>query len=142
MYQLCYVKIFSTSHYKNLLLLDDPGRVRSQITNVVGQIQRFDFDCNMVMTRKVIIRIPPGLRSFARNGRLRCLRLGSPAYLLNLVPPSVTEHQCPGGAGGPTCTYPPELRNMVPGISEITAGITAELQRDRVQTNRDFSVPI
>jgi hypothetical protein len=26
------------------VLLDDPGRVRSQITNVVCQIQRFDFD--------------------------------------------------------------------------------------------------
>ena len=30
------------------MLLDDPGRVRSQITNVEGQIQRFDFDCNLV----------------------------------------------------------------------------------------------
>ena len=28
-YQFCYVKIFSTKNYKNLLLLDDPGRVRS-----------------------------------------------------------------------------------------------------------------
>jgi hypothetical protein len=43
------------------VLLDDPGRVRSQITSVVYQIQRFDFDCNLVVTRKVIIRIPPGL---------------------------------------------------------------------------------
>jgi hypothetical protein len=42
-------------------LLDDPGRFRSQITSVVCQIQRFDFDCNLVVTRKVIIRIPPGL---------------------------------------------------------------------------------
>ena len=42
------------------MLLDDPGRVRSQITNVEGQIQRFDFDCNLVVTRKVIIGIPPG----------------------------------------------------------------------------------
>jgi hypothetical protein len=40
----------------NLLLLDDPGRVRSQIISVVCQIQRFDFDCNLVVTRKVIIR--------------------------------------------------------------------------------------
>ena len=38
-------------------MLDDPGRVRSQITIVVCQIQRFDFDCNLVhvVTRKVII---------------------------------------------------------------------------------------
>jgi hypothetical protein len=61
LYQFCYLKIFSTNQYRNLSLLDDPGRVRSQITNVVYQIQRFDFDCNinMVVTRKVIIRIPP-----------------------------------------------------------------------------------
>ena len=30
------------------LLLDDPGRVRSQIKIVVCQIQRFDFACNLV----------------------------------------------------------------------------------------------
>jgi hypothetical protein len=41
--------------------MDDPGRVRSQITNVVCQIQRFDFDCNLVLMRKLIIRIPAGL---------------------------------------------------------------------------------
>ena len=57
MYQFSYVKIFSTNHNGNLLLLDDPGRVRSQITSVVCQIQRFDFDCNLVVTRKLIIRI-------------------------------------------------------------------------------------
>jgi hypothetical protein len=34
MYQLYYVKIFSTDQNNNLLLLDDPGRVRSQITTV------------------------------------------------------------------------------------------------------------
>ena len=61
LYQFCYVKIFSTNHYRNLVLLDDPGRVKSQITNVVCQIQRFDFDCNLVVTRKLIMRIPPGL---------------------------------------------------------------------------------
>ena len=62
LYQFCYVKIFSTNQDKNLVLLNDPGRVRSQITSVVCQIQRFDyFDCNLVVTRKVIIRIPPGL---------------------------------------------------------------------------------
>ena len=58
LYQFCYVKIFSTNHNGNLLLLDDPGRVRSQITSVVCQIQRFDFECNLVVMRKVIIRIP------------------------------------------------------------------------------------
>jgi hypothetical protein len=42
-------------------MLDDPGRVRNHIINVVCQIQWFDFDCNLVVTRKVIIRIPPGL---------------------------------------------------------------------------------
>jgi hypothetical protein len=39
-------------------------KVRSEITSVVCQIgvlQRFDFDCNLVVTRKVIIQIPPGL---------------------------------------------------------------------------------
>ena len=55
LYQLCYVKVLSTNHNGNLLLLDDHGRVRSQITNVEGQIQRFDFDRNLVVTRKVII---------------------------------------------------------------------------------------
>ena len=60
-YQFCHVKIFSTNQYRNLVLLDDPGRVRSQIINVVCQIQRFDFDCNLVVTRKLIIRVPPGL---------------------------------------------------------------------------------
>jgi hypothetical protein len=59
--QFCYVKIFSTNEHRNLLLLDNPGRVRSQIINVVCQIQRFDFECNLVLTRKLIIRIPPGL---------------------------------------------------------------------------------
>ena len=61
LYQLCYVTIFSTNQYRNLLLLDDPGRVRSQITSVVCQIQRFDFECILVVSRKVIIRIPPVL---------------------------------------------------------------------------------
>ena len=61
LYQFCYIKILSTNHNRNLLLLDDLGRVRSQIISVVCQIQRFDFDYNLVATRKVIIRIPPGL---------------------------------------------------------------------------------
>jgi hypothetical protein len=42
LYQFCYVKIFSNNQDKNLVLLDDPLRVRSQITSVVCQIQRFD----------------------------------------------------------------------------------------------------
>jgi hypothetical protein len=62
---LSSVNIFSVDHDGNLVLLDDdPGRViRSQITSVVCQIQRFDFDCNMVVTRKLITWIPPPLRS-------------------------------------------------------------------------------
>ena len=52
LYQFCYVKIFSTNQDGNLVLLDDPGRVRSQITSVVCQIQRFDFDC--ILARAVI----------------------------------------------------------------------------------------
>ena len=57
LHQSCYVKIFSTNHDENVLLLDDPGRVRSQIciASIVRQIQRFDFDRNLVVTRKVII---------------------------------------------------------------------------------------
>ena len=37
------------------MLSDNPDRVRTQITGVVAQIRRFDFDCNLVVTRKVII---------------------------------------------------------------------------------------
>ena len=44
-------------------MLDDPGRVRSKIINVVCQIQRFDFNFNLGVTRKVIMGIPPALRS-------------------------------------------------------------------------------
>ena len=62
LYQFCYVHVFSTNHNGNLLLLDDPGRVRSQIISVVCQIQRFDFDCNLVVTRKLIIRTCAPLR--------------------------------------------------------------------------------
>ena len=36
-------------------MLDDSGRVRSHIISVVCEIQRFDFDCNLVVTGKVII---------------------------------------------------------------------------------------
>ncbi len=76
LYQFCYVKVFSTNHNKNLVLLDDPGRVRSQITSVVCQIQRFDFDCNLVVTRKVIIRIPAGLDLNPLYIQGRCARKG------------------------------------------------------------------
>ena len=62
MYRLSYVKVSSTNQNGNLELLDDPGRVRGHITSVVCQIQRFEFDCNLVVTRKLIIRIPPSLR--------------------------------------------------------------------------------
>jgi hypothetical protein len=34
LYWFCYVKIFSTNQYKSLLLLDNPGRVRSQIASI------------------------------------------------------------------------------------------------------------
>ena len=58
LYQFCYVKVFSTNQNENLLLLDDPGRVRSQIASIVRQIQRFDFDRNLVLvvTRKVFLK--------------------------------------------------------------------------------------
>ena len=55
LYQFYCVKTFSTNYNEDLLLLEDPSRVRSQITSVVCQIQRFDFECNLVVTRKVII---------------------------------------------------------------------------------------
>jgi hypothetical protein len=55
LYQFCHVQLFGTDKHKSLLLLDDPSRVRSQIATVVRQIQRFDFDRNLVVTRKVII---------------------------------------------------------------------------------------
>jgi hypothetical protein len=44
--------------------LDDQGRVRSQITSVARQIQRFDLDYNIVQSSlaKIILRIPPPLR--------------------------------------------------------------------------------
>jgi hypothetical protein len=45
------------------VLVDDPGEVKNQITNVVFQIQRFDFDCNLEVTLKSIIPIAPGLDS-------------------------------------------------------------------------------
>ena len=62
MYQFSYVKVSSINQNGNLVLLDDPGRVRSHITSVVCQIQRFDFDCNLVVKRKVIIPSGAALR--------------------------------------------------------------------------------
>ena len=55
------------------MLLDDPGYVRGQILRVVCQIQWFDFESILVVSRKVIIRIPPvlGLKSRARAPRGR-----------------------------------------------------------------------
>ena len=38
LYQFCYVKVFSTNQDRNLVMLDDPGRVKNQITSVVCQI--------------------------------------------------------------------------------------------------------
>ena len=61
LYQFYYLKIISNNQNENLFLLDDPSRVKSQITNVVGQIHQFDFKCNLVVTQKIIIQIPPGL---------------------------------------------------------------------------------
>ena len=40
LYKYFYVKLFSTKHYVNLLLLDEPGRVRSQIRSILCQIHR------------------------------------------------------------------------------------------------------
>jgi hypothetical protein len=62
--QFWYTKIFSTNQNKTFLLLDYPGRVRSQITSVVCQIQRFDFDCILEVSRKVIIRTPSNTCTF------------------------------------------------------------------------------
>jgi hypothetical protein len=60
---LCKNK-FSTKPDGNLLLLDNPGHVRSQITSVVCKIQQFNFDSNLVVVRKVIMGIPPALVFF------------------------------------------------------------------------------
>ena len=61
MFPLCHVNTFCTKQNKSLYMLDDPGRVKSQIISVVCQIQRFNFEYNLVMMRKVIIRTTPGL---------------------------------------------------------------------------------
>ena len=59
MFHISDVKISSTYQHVNLVLLDDHGRVRNQIISVVSGIQRFDFDCNLVVTRKVMMGILP-----------------------------------------------------------------------------------
>ena len=58
---LVYKSSSANNHRENLLMLDDPGLIRCHIACVVCQIQRFDFDCNLVLTRTVIIWIPPAL---------------------------------------------------------------------------------
>ena len=80
LYQFCYVKIYSTNHDGDLLLLDNPDRVRSQITSVECQIQRFDFECILVVSRKVIIRIPPvlGRNPLYAGAPYKCLCGGAP----------------------------------------------------------------
>jgi hypothetical protein len=60
--------------------LDYPGRVKSQITNVMCQIQRFDFDYNLVVTQKLIIPTPPGLGS---KPILNLVQLCTPRYTKN-----------------------------------------------------------
>jgi hypothetical protein len=72
MYQFYNVKVSSTNQNGNLVLLDDPGRVRSQIRSVVCQIQRFDFECYLEVTRKVIMGIPPA------SGRNPLYTIGMP----------------------------------------------------------------
>ena len=57
LYQFCYIKVFSTNHNTNLVLLDYPGRVRSQIIRVVCQIQRFDFDCILVYIEVLNVKV-------------------------------------------------------------------------------------
>ena len=61
MSQVYYVKVFRTNQYENLLLLDNRSRVRSQIKSVAYRVQRFNFDCNLVLTRKLIIPTPSAL---------------------------------------------------------------------------------
>ena len=56
------------------MLLDNPGRVRSQITSLVWQIQWFDFDCNLLVTRKLIIRIHAMYRRGVQGANNRIVR--------------------------------------------------------------------
>ena len=81
---------FSTNHNEKLVLLDDRGRVRSQITSVVCQIQRFDFDCILVVPRKVIIiNMNTVTFTFKTSIHSSCLHYSSTmvyTQVLNLVP--------------------------------------------------------
>jgi hypothetical protein len=58
-----YVKKFYTNQNRFLIVMDDPGHYESYIISVVYKIQQFNFESNLVVTRKVIMGIPPGLRS-------------------------------------------------------------------------------
>ena len=57
-----FANIANNTYCANFVLLDVRGRVRSQITCAALQIQRFDFDCNLVLTNRFILGIPPALR--------------------------------------------------------------------------------
>ena len=80
------------------MLLDDPGRVKSQIISVVCQIQWFDFDCilvHFVVSRKVIIRIPPVL------GLKPLYIVRRPALAMAGVPPRARRPAARRGRGSP-----------------------------------------
>ena len=68
------------------MLSDDPGRVRSQTTSVMCHIQRFDFDCILVVSRKVIIRIPPVLGSNLYGGHSLRSRIEAPLISPEVLP--------------------------------------------------------
>jgi hypothetical protein len=90
-----------------------PDRNLHGRTNSEDRIERYSRSPACIWRPRV--KLGSGLRSFSRDGRLRCHRLGSPTDL----PPQNYGTWCPGGVR-PT---PPELRNIIPGISGITAGI-------------------
>jgi hypothetical protein len=56
------MKCTNNTYCANSVLLDVRGRVRSQITSVALQIQRFGFDYNLVLTNRFILGIPLALR--------------------------------------------------------------------------------
>ena len=122
LYQFCYVKIFNTNYNRNLLLLDYPGRVRSQITSVVYQIQRFDFDCNLVLTQKLrtpcarpkrVVDIRPRPRK-----RLAC-------HLMR--PASHRSNRCPAGRRNHRSCEKCEHENRVVMAIRV---VTAKIQDD------------
>jgi hypothetical protein len=59
---------FSNANQNVNLVVGDHGRVRSQIISVACQVyvQRFDFDCNLVVKRKPTAS-PPALYSFLKT---------------------------------------------------------------------------